>query len=215
MRGKPRIRASRPRLSRIIPARAGKTVVVLLFMSGVPDHPRACGENSGKARDRCRTWGSSPRVRGKLTEIVVSSQEERIIPARAGKTSPSSPARPFASAHPRACGENETWCSSTWGTGGSSPRVRGKLDERREGTPLRGLIPARAGKTGGWAGRACALPAHPRACGENHGTWSRVSAVNGSSPRVRGKPRRSCCSMDNGGLIPARAGKTRTGSRRR
>ena len=246
VRGKPRIRASRPRLSRIIPARAGKTVVVLLFMSGVPDHPRACGENSGKARDRCRTWGSSPRVRGKLTEIVVSSQEERIIPARAGKTCPAPgggarardhprekqreiierarpariiPARagktpsapptyPESPDHPRACGENDPTAAPTLWATGSSPRVRGKPTRSRpQGLP-RGIIPARAGKTGLQVQDGPYHGDHPRACGENAPRRHCTQRAGGSSPRVRGKHDQGEHRPDQDRIIPARAGKT-------
>ena len=208
VRGKPRIRASRPRLSRIIPARAGKTVVVLLFMSGVPDHPRACGENSGKARDRCRTWGSSPRVRGKLTEIVVSSQEERIIPARAGKTCPAPGGGARARDHPRACGENSARLSSALVPPGSSPRVRGKRPPLHQPTRSPRIIPARAGKTTPPPPRRSGRPDHPRACGENLLEAARKVFPEGSSPRVRGKRDYKYKTVLITGIIPARAGKT-------
>ena len=73
---------------------------------------------------------------------------------------------------------------------------------------LRGLIPARAGKTPTSPTNSAAAAAHPRACGENSARagllWPRV----GSSPRVRGKPFRAASIARLDGLIPARAGKT-------
>ena len=91
---------------------------------------------------------------------------------------------------------------------GSSPRVRGKRLRRAPRLARRGLIPARAGKTGRRRTWGRVLRAHPRACGENPPPVLRPRPGAGSSPRVRGKrpapPRR------RGGLrlIPARAGKT-------
>ena len=50
--------------------------------------------------------------------------------------------------------------------------------------------------------------AHPRVCGENENVAGHDDAFQGSSPRVRGKQRVSCCVPSSCGLIPARAGKT-------
>jgi len=85
------------------------------------------------------------------------------------------------------CGENLTWCSSTWGTGGSSPRVRGKLAGEGEGGRPLGLIPARAGKTRKRNPLGRTPWAHPRACGENQASGTPKGNADGSSPRVRGK----------------------------
>ena len=91
---------------------------------------------------------------------------------------------------------------------GSSPRVRGKPLVALPADDASGLIPACAGKT--FKSRRPALPswAHPRVCGENSWTGSRLISSPGSSPRVRGKhcPRRG--PSRPGGLIPACAGKT-------
>ena len=56
--------------------------------------------------------------------------------------------------------------------------------------------------------------AHPRACGENLAQPGEDTASAGSSPRVRGKPRRLFEDADGGRLIPARAGKTLASSSR-
>ena len=93
-------------------------------------------------------------------------------------------------------------------TGGSSPRVLGKLglilDEISHGR----LIPARAGKTQRQARRPHPRAAHPRACGENHFSMSFLQPFTGSSPRVRGKQGVAVGAARGVGLIPARAGKT-------
>ena len=84
------------------------------------------------------------------------------------------------------------------------------MEERRRPDPDR-LIPARAGKTPGLQPVALLRWAHPRACGENTGFSFRQRVPAGSSPRVRGKLRRLGEELRGDRLIPARAGKTRSG----
>ena len=93
---------------------------------------------------------------------------------------------------------------------GSSPRVRGKHANWDMVTSKVGLIPARAGKTHRIHQTAICGAAHPRACGENNPTDAIYSQGAGSSPRVRGKLRKCDPIPIRFGLIPARAGKTRT-----
>ena len=193
----------------LIPARAGKTATRRARTCDPTAHPRACGENSDQAGAHLRPYGSSPRVRGKRYSSRLSTSHGGLIPARAGKTLPSKRGRIEATAHPRACGENLPATSSMGVPMGSSPRVRGKLVGEDEYVGGGRLIPARAGKTTCRAQLSSMVQAHPRACGENSAV-SRVDTLNnGSSPRVRGKPRRQRATTRDSGLIPARAGKTR------
>ena len=111
-------------------------------------------------------------------------------------------------AHPRAGGENLTVESGSALLSGSSPRGRGKRSRRRKGSHLRGLIPARAGKTATRPRRPSSLTAHPRAGGENVFEVSDGHAHRGSSPRGRGKRSWSPSWNSSSGFIPARAGKT-------
>ena len=114
----------------------------------------------------------------------------------------------MAEAHPRACGENATRALEPCMGKGSSPRVRGK----RHDFPVSGfasrLIPARAGKTRPLQRGRQRHGAHPRACGENLLDGDPPPPTTGSSPRVRGKPHLVQFDLGDGGLIPARAGKT-------
>ena len=73
---------------------------------------------------------------------------------------------------------------------------------------LRGLIPARAGKTPTPSTPSWPGPAHPRACGENPATRTMLAMLAGSSPRVRGKQQGLQGALHRARLIPARAGKT-------
>ena len=192
----------------LIPARAGKTPAHVDMSSPFPAHPRACGENWSQLIEYGDSAGSSPRVRGKRVLGEGHGGGLRLIPARAGKTTqrPSPACRSWA--HPRACGENgRSRCVPSAGQG-SSPRVRGKRTCGWRDWNPRGLIPARAGKTGHVLQRRRDPRAHPRACGENVQEVSLVAIPAGSSPRVRGK-RSSPMGLSRWRrLIPARAGKT-------
>ena len=86
VRGKHRVQEPRHGQSRIIPARAGQTVVTISLPVSKPDHPRACGANALFGKRRVRLRGSSPRVRGKLQGRRRFQLALRIIPARAGQT---------------------------------------------------------------------------------------------------------------------------------
>ena len=171
-------------------------------------HPRACGENPRIPKFNLNDRGSSPRVRGKRWEEDRWTDPVGLIPACAGKMSGKAPSRNHGSAHPRACGENakmmapDKWCA------GSSPRVRGKLDQTQCRDLLGGLIPARAGKTFTRQSSRWQEWAHPRACGENR--YAQTASANraGSSPRVRGKRAAGGTHFARTRLIPARAGKT-------
>ena len=86
--------------------------------------------------------------------------------------------------------------------------MRGKHGlEHRQRLPTR-IIPARAGQTRP-STRLCPLPTdHPRACGANHSDPRSPRVHSGSSPRVRGKPRRHVTADGAIRIIPARAGQT-------
>ncbi|KFI94768.1 hypothetical protein BSCA_0823 [Bifidobacterium scardovii] len=61
------------------------------FISGMKrnaDHPRACGANHKELLADMQKVGSSPRVRGQRHSLVVGAPRSRIIPARAGPTTP-------------------------------------------------------------------------------------------------------------------------------
>ena len=73
---------------------------------GNVDHPRGCGEHHDDRRFRGHAGGSSPRMRGALTILIIPQNSVGIIPADAGSTTftrlVSSPDRD----HPRGCGEH-------------------------------------------------------------------------------------------------------------
>ena len=92
-----------------------------------------------------------------------------------------------SAAHPRAGGENAARGTREAGSGGSSPRGRGKQRRLVGADRLGGLIPARAGKTVDAMAATLLGAAHPRAGGENSVKSVVAKPINGSSPRGRGK----------------------------
>ena len=213
----PRVRGKRvpgtrpPVFVRSIPAHAGQTVSPRIQTTCPSDHPRACGANIEHLERQQRKYGSSPRVRGKLFLPFFACAGIRIIPARAGQTARRSTRRRTSPDHPRACGANQEVLVLRASFLGSSPRVRGKHDcqtSRRSGYRI---IPARAGQTRRGVRVSSTSPDHPRACGANSCSLSRLSSTSGSSPRVRGKPWRAVCLHGRYRIIPARAGQTSAG----
>ena len=178
-------------------------------------HPRVCGENFYHKHVKTLVDGSSPRVRGKHELTARTLTLTRLIPACAGKTKSERRSPPTLRAHPRVCGENQEFGILQVARLGSSPRVRGKRDDDTRRGPVQRLIPACAGKTSWPKGRCATRAAHPRVCGENAGDPGHARVLGGSSPRVRGKPRRRPRKRVPPGLIPACAGKTPAGPRKR
>ena len=147
-------------------------------------------------------------MRGKHLQRLHARFQRRITPARAGKT-PECPAAPTRSEdHPRACGENCQHFFMKNHKKGSPPRVRGKHEPEWSQIDFKRITPARAGKTHS-ASRLFSQPEdHPRACGENRLLYALISCVLGSPPRVRGKQLPLGGKIADGGITPARAGKT-------
>ena len=105
-RGKRQVERRHEGVAGLIPAWAGKTAVADLTEERSEAHPRMGGENSGASGSVPPCVGSSPRGRGKPMEGVNAVGCERLIPARAGKTSHGPDHRLASTAHPRMGGEN-------------------------------------------------------------------------------------------------------------
>ena len=131
----------------LIPACAGKTSTPTSRPCPPRAHPRVCGENSAASCHVSSKLGSSPRVRGKPGHHDGLRATARLIPACAEKTAADHAGGTAYRAHPRVCGENLIPVIEALVPVGSSPRVRGKLDEQGQDDAVRGLIPACAGKT--------------------------------------------------------------------
>ena len=189
----PRMRGKLKRINRnkivkgITPAHAGKTSVDKDALKADGDHPRACGENDNAGNLIRDTWGSPPRMRGKLQSFSPSFSAGGITPAHAGKTQLAAREGRKERDHPRACGENASALPPVSVTLGSPPRMRGKQLSRIERLSRSGITPAHAGKTMRRRGQPSRRWDHPRACGENARFPSSSTSEKGSPPRMRGK----------------------------
>ena len=186
-RGKPRHGGGAWWSVGLIPAHAGKThrLAALGFVLGA--HPRSRGENGADALALVRNEGSSPLTRGKLDSQENVSLREGLIPAHAGKTSPTRRAAAPQRAHPRSRGENTLRAKSACKGSGSSPLTRGKPRRRPRSRQRPGLIPAHAGKTSMVRPIPVRRAAHPRSRGENTFIVTPWCQGEGSSPLTRGK----------------------------
>ena len=207
-RGKRHSAFSLPLLVRLIPARAGKTLIGSRRAQWDSAHPRSRGENEITEGNWQSVRGSSPLARGKQETVWANTRQPRLIPARAGKTSCAGRTGGLCWAHPRSRGENVCAPAGRPGRLGSSPLARGKRRQRRPTGMSGRLIPARAGKTRYLLPKAIAAAAHPRSRGENGGSSQNLQDLAGSSPLARGKPGGGVGETGAMGLIPARAGKT-------
>ena len=89
---------------RIIPARAGFTELEEISRVCRRDHPRSRGVYSAPDPARWERRGSSPLARGLHSVAGQCDRSDRIIPARAGFTTPTSRSRSPRSDHPRSRG---------------------------------------------------------------------------------------------------------------
>ena len=147
MRGKPTPTGMVRKIKRNIPAYAGKTFRCGLMTFGCAEHPRVCGENKSGAVLNTSGAGTSPRMRGKPRWSLSPPEKLRNIPAYAGKTVVRVDSKRSSKEHPRVCGENSMPVAPSSACCGTSPRMRGKLDETSHGVEDPGNIPAYAGKT--------------------------------------------------------------------
>ena len=173
---------------RIIPARAGFTVMMTSGGGMSPDHPRTRGVYGWAPQGAQTGDGSSPHTRG-LHEVIDNIfRHTRIIPAHAGFTLG------------RACGLRESW---------DHPRTRGVYCRKGNRKAQRSwIIPAHAGFTGPRTLTCSPTRDHPRTRGvyrRNH-VWH--CSLSGSSPHARGLPEAREGPSPPARIIPARAGFT-------
>ena len=106
-----------------------------------------CGEKSLVRLVQVTFWGSPPRVRGKADVRPLTTVDDRITPACAGKRNNTRICRCIIQDHPRVCGEKcYTLCKSNRRRG-SPPRVRGKDVPVKTDDNGNRITPACAGKS--------------------------------------------------------------------
>ena len=179
----------------LIPAHAGKTSWGPRSGRCCTAHPRSRGENEPEHKEEEDMQGSSPLTRGKRLPECLSRHWPGLIPAHAGKTWSDLYWGACAGAHPRSRGENKPSGALANIAYGSSPLTRGKLQARRGGLDLSGLIPAHAGKTSPPRTRPASPWAHPRSRGEN-GSRRGCDAGGGAHPRSRGENSASASAVE-------------------
>ena len=111
----------------------------------------------------------------------------RITPACAGKSGLAALDHALAGDHPRVCGEKEKVKAILIKSGGSPPRMRGKVRIPCWRSVSAGITPAYAGKSQQLDKRRNRKQDHPRVCGEKQFKFSTSFTVRGSPPHVRGK----------------------------
>ena len=154
--------------------------------------------------------GSSPLARGLPLRITTIRPPTRIIPARAGFTSPHHHHQTSNEDHPRSRGVYGDGPADVGPALGSSPLARGLPDERGAQPHEVRIIPARAGFTRRARRPAPRSPDHPRSRGV-YPSGSYASMMrDGSSPLARGLHSHIITGAACAGIIPARAGFTRT-----
>ena len=112
---------------RIIPARAGSTLSLLLLIPIKRDHPRSRGVYAALYCREMKLMGSSPLARGLPVDGGGNFSRVRIIPARAGSTTCRTSHPRALWDHPRSRGVYHTSSWTVISVVGSSPLARGLL----------------------------------------------------------------------------------------
>ena len=194
----------------IIPARAGFTAGMISSRRSRADHPRSRGVYVGKTYTIGGITGSSPLARGLLAYNEAEKRERGIIPARAGFTAEKAPTYGEFGDHPRSRGVYVTRSTGMPRNSGSSPLARGLHNFGQRSMVTARIIPARAGFTNSTFPRRRWRTDHPRSRGVYRSTIRREPRHRGSSPLARGLRLRIPARNSIQGIIPARAGFTKS-----
>ena len=195
---------------RIIPARAGFTSFSYPFLYGPKDHPRSRGVYTSPAPQTTCCTGSSPLARGLLS--VASGVPETVLdhPRSRGVYAARAALVRGREDHPRSRGVYTLIIRAPYHPDGSSPLARGLPPRDLASLTRRRIIPARAGFTALWRGPAGPHPDHPRSRGVYMIASAHMGSRRGSSPLARGLPGIRRWRRRRSGIIPARAGFTRS-----
>ena len=131
----------------ITPAHAGLTQMEQPSIQTTRDHPRACVAYSAILLGVLGLWGSPPRMRGLLEQVIEPNWGKGITPAHAGLTLFSLLGFGLKRDHPRACGAYLVYFFINAGRKGSPPRMRGLLVQQFKYFLFNGITPAHAGLT--------------------------------------------------------------------
>ena len=171
---------------RIIPARAGFTLLVPVQQILREDHPRSRGVYVSPPCAEARWDGSSPLARGLHRQDGGRGGEPGIIPARAGFTPGHLPRLSEGPDHPRSRGVYRYQSADEVHKGGSSPLARGLRTQVVAAGPVARIIPARAGFTPRTSSGGSPPRDHPRSRGVYRPRRLSRRTRAGSSPLARG-----------------------------
>ena len=132
---------------RITPACAGNSNTLIQPPPSWRDHPRVCGEQTGKGRAPGGELGSPPRVRGTAYLPCFPPMVIGITPACAGNRVFSKIRGQNTWDHPRVCGEQRRKKKESNRLLGSPPRVRGTAVDATALTADNRITPACAGNS--------------------------------------------------------------------
>ena len=170
----------------LIPARAGRTTVRPSWVCLCGAHPRSRGADGWRVWPAPTAPGSSPLARGGLNAAISATATTGLIPARAGRTACTATGRSSPRAHPRSRGADTPPARVNRRAWGSSPLARGGHDGGGAHCLVRGLIPARAGRTPFLCSTKARRGAHPRSRGADRFRLAPRPRSLGSSPLARG-----------------------------
>ena len=198
----------------------------LRWSVGIGSSPRGRGTRSGwiispwagnTRRLRLQRLASSdhPRWRGTRPGPVEVVRRDRIIPAWAGNTFRVDHLAALDTDHPRVGGEHEAVERARIEAAGSSPRGRGTPDQDGLEHSMLRIIPAWAGNTPCPDASVRLKPDHPRVGGEHDNQPLIFFHSCGSSPRGRGTRTHFDQDALEERIIPAWAGNTAGGHRKR
>ena len=154
------------RRGRFSPACAGNGGTRFFYWPIRSVQPRVCGERSVTGSLSSSSSGSAPRVRGTESAHRPDCRLARFSPACAGNGSPRTPLLRSTAVQPRVCGERRTARSDHPAWGGSAPRVRGTVSERRSRIVTDRFSPACAGNGAHLPSLIAVSTVQPRVCGE-------------------------------------------------
>src|SRR5208283_2145141 len=132
----------------------------------LPVHPHACGELSAMTLNPAFLAGSSPRMWGTLSQLILNTNLHRFIPTHVGNSGSSNQRDHPKPVHPHACGELPRPIMITVSVSGSSPRMWGTPAQETARAGSARFIPTHVGNSCYpvlWSRR---WPVHPHACGE-------------------------------------------------
>ena len=145
MRGSAKLAFALNAYRRFIPACAGIGVLGAERALQIAVHPRLCGDRIHIDRLMIDSYGSSPPVRGSAEGRRRFSAFYRFIPACAGIGDTTSSGLYITSVHPRLCGDRPSGIQYIQFLSGSSPPVRGSVNDNGGELAAKRFIPACAG----------------------------------------------------------------------